>query len=240
MSELLRTDPEAPRGGGAQRTPSPTGDGPGDGRPGGDRTTNTVPWLAVAALLAVAAGTLLAIATLTGLSDDLRRIRRRAADLDQLRRLEAGWRSDQQAVQTFESLRSHQPIPLAELAAKTITGAPPAIRLREAVPAAAGWTLRRAEVKLDDVRLEELTRLLAAAEGGRPPWRLAEFALTASEAAGFGRAMLVFEALEKKDAAAPAAPTSADTPPATPPPLPAQPAPPPAAAPSASRAAAAP
>ncbi|MCX6997630.1 MAG: hypothetical protein NTV49_11220 [Kiritimatiellaeota bacterium] len=192
----------------------------GDIQPVVSRTANHVPWLAGAALLAVAAGTLLALATLSTLSDDLRRIRRRAADLDQLRRLEAGWRSDQLAVQKFEDLRTHQPTPLAELAAKNIAGAPPAIRLRESIPAAAGWTLRRAAVKLDDVRMEDLTRLLAAAESSRPPWRLAEFALTASDTAGAGRAMLVFEALEKKDGVASAAPGPTVAPAAPPPPAP--------------------
>ncbi len=177
-------------------------------------------WLAGAALAALAVGLLFSAHSLATLSADLYRIQRRAADVATLRRLEAGWRSEQQAVQQFEQLRTRQPASLAELVAKYVPSGTHALRLRESVPAAAGWTLRRAEVKLETIRLAELTALLASAERGRPPWRLAEFDLAATDAAGIGRATLVFEALEKKDAAAPAAPA-----PATPVvPLPAAPA----------------
>jgi len=162
-------------------------------------------WLAGAAAAALAAGLLLSVQSLVRLSADLHRIERRAADLTALRRLEAGWREDRQAVRQFEQLASHQPAPLAELVAKNVPSGTHAIRQRESVPAADGWTLRRAEVKLDGVRLAEISALLAAAERSRPPWRLAEFYLLAPETAGTGRATLVCEALEKKDAAAPAA-----------------------------------
>jgi hypothetical protein len=92
-------------------------------------------------------------------------------------------------------LSSKQPIPLTELAAQQLPGVTPSIRQRETLPALGGWQVRRTEVKCE-APLATLGQFLLAAEHARPPWRLVEFDITATEKAA--RATLVLEALEKK------------------------------------------
>ena len=85
----------------------------------------------------------------------------------------------------------------------SLPGTPPACREREAVPLAGGWTLRRVEVLFEDIDLVRLPDFLHAAETQRPPWRLAECALSAlPQSEGRGRATLVLEAIGKGAAAA--------------------------------------
>ncbi|TAN39214.1 MAG: hypothetical protein EPN23_00385 [Verrucomicrobia bacterium] len=161
------------------------------------RPTRQQLWLGAAAL-AVTLGVALALHALSTLSDDLRRIERKAGDLATLQKIAADWRANQQAVQPFEALASKQPMPLAELFAQHVPGVTPSIRQREARPALAGWQARRTEVK-GEAPLADLVQFLRAAADARPPWQLVEFDLTAAERApGVARVTLVLEALEKK------------------------------------------
>jgi len=63
----------------------------------------------------------------------------------------------------------------------------------------APWRLRRKEVVLGDLPLERVLAAVRQAAAQRPPWRLAECRIEAAPATpGRGRAVLVFETLEKK------------------------------------------
>jgi hypothetical protein len=150
--------------------------------------------LGVAALAALL-GAALALHALTTLSADLRRLERKAGDLATLQKIAAEWRAALRATLPFEGLSSKQPVPLTELAAQQLPGVTPSIRQRETLPALGGWQVRRAEVKCE-APLAALGQFLLAAEQARPPWRLVEFDIAATEKAA--RATLVLEALEKK------------------------------------------
>ncbi len=107
------------------------------------------------------------------------------------------------AQDAFEALERHEPVSLSNVAGASLPGTPPACREREAVPLAGGWTLRRVEVLFEDIDLVRLPDFLHAAETQRPPWRLAECALSAlPQSEGRGRATLVLEAIGKGAAAA--------------------------------------
>jgi len=150
------------------------------------------------ALAVLAAGVALALYSLGALSDDLRKLDRKTADLATLKRLAADWRSSQQALAPFEALATQQPPSLTELAAKTLPGITPNIRQRESQAAANGWLARRMELKFD-APSAVLGNFLAAAEAARPPWRLVEFDLVAGvPTPDTVRATFLLEALEKK------------------------------------------
>lgn len=148
-----------------------------------------------AAALALMLGVVLAVHALLTLSADLRRLERKANDLAALQKIAADWRANQQALQPFEALSNKQPMPLTELTAQYLPGVTPSIRQRENLPVLGGWQVRRTEVKCE-APLAMLGQFLLAAERARPPWRLVEFDITATEKAA--RVTLVLEALEKK------------------------------------------
>jgi len=150
------------------------------------------------AALALAAGAVLVLQALLTLSNDLHRLERKAGDLAILKNIAADWSANQRALQPFEALTAKRPIPLTELAAQTLPGVTPSIRMRESAPALAGWLMRRTEVKCEATPAA-LGNFLLAAESARPPWRLVEFDFTlAATAPDAIRATLVLEALEKK------------------------------------------
>ncbi|MCX7007357.1 MAG: hypothetical protein NTY53_08935 [Kiritimatiellaeota bacterium] len=150
------------------------------------------------ALTVLAGGLVLALYTLSTLSDALHKLDRKTADLATLKRLAVDWHSSQQALAPFEALATKQPPSLTELAAKTLPGITPNIRQRESQAAANGWSVRRMEMKFD-APSAVLGNFLAAAEAARPPWRLVEFDLVAGVPAPDSvRATFLLEALEKK------------------------------------------
>jgi hypothetical protein len=150
------------------------------------------------ALAVAAAGGVCALYALGSLSDDLRKLERKTADLATLRRLAADHRGTQQALAPFEALTTKQPPSLTELAAKTLPGITPGFRQREGQGAANGWQARRVEVKVD-APPAALGAFLAAAGAARPPWRLVEIDLVAGvPGPDTVRVTLLLEALEKK------------------------------------------
>ena len=148
-----------------------------------------------AAALMLTLGIVLTLHALTTLSADLRRLERKAGDLATLQKIAADWRANQQALRPFEALSTKQPVPLTELAGQHLPGVTPSIHQRETLPALGGWQVRRTEMKCE-APLVMLGQFLLAAENARPPWRLGEFDITATEKAA--RATLVLEALERK------------------------------------------
>lgn len=127
-------------------------------------------------------------------------IRRKLADLEQVRWLQAEQARREAAVAFFDRLPVKSPIPMRELVGRVIGGAPPALHAKEARRAVAGWVVRSVELTFDQIALPDISRLVLAArgEGDRPPWRLVDCQITASEQGpDYGRATLEFEALEK-------------------------------------------
>ena len=98
----------------------------------------------------------------------------------------------------FETLPETTPASLTALSASSITGTAPEIRPRKSRKLLNGWTLKQAEIIFNDVQLSRISAFLYAAETGRPPWRLTECLITPTRSeGGFGRAVLVLEALSR-------------------------------------------
>jgi hypothetical protein len=125
-------------------------------------------------------------------------ISKRVADLGKMKALEQSLAGDESAVQRYESLGMKHPIPLAEVLSKAGIAETPDIRSRESKPTLAGWSLRTMDVRVEEAPLSKIGRIIEQAESRRPPWRLTECSVSASDKiAGHGRITLVFEALEK-------------------------------------------
>ena len=153
-------------------------------------------WTAAVVLLAGVAAT---VQTVRATPEKTRQLERKIADLGRLRTWQAEHLDDLAALQPFEALKSPTPVSLADLAKKSFTDARPDVRFREARPAAGGWRVNTADVLLEKVRMADVSLFILAAENQRPPWKLVECSMTADgPSPGYGRAVLVFEALEKK------------------------------------------
>ena len=125
-------------------------------------------------------------------------MKRKYADLDRLLALQRDRSRDLAAIDAFDKLPAKTPVPLSGLVNAVLPDNRPAIHQRETRPAAAGWSVRSVEVSFDSVKLADLARFLVKAEKARPPWRLAEFNVTAPEqSTAGGRVSVVLEALEK-------------------------------------------
>lgn len=154
-----------------------------------------------ASVTLLAAGLLIAVQALRLTPDAVRQLRGRIDTLERLHELQAGCDRETAAIGLFEQLPQHSPAPIDPLIRSAFPGVETQQRLRESRPVADGWTLRSVEVTIERIRLADLSRLLdrCGETGERPPWRLSEITIGAQDqVAGFGRATLVFEALEKR------------------------------------------
>jgi len=129
----------------------------------------------------------------------VRQLVAKAAILHELRARERTHASNLAAAIRLEEERAYQPVRLGSIFELSLPSARPDIRPLEGRELENGWSLRRSEVILQAVRLSELGGALQAAEDSRPPWRLVECAVSASDQGpGVGRVTLVMQALEKK------------------------------------------
>lgn len=128
----------------------------------------------------------------------MRRMQRKAADLEELRALERGRETLAAAIAAYDQLASKKARPVAELAERAGIAAKPAVRRRDPRPAAAGWVSSSLTVTFEDLPLSQLPAFIAeaSAAGSQPPWQLVECSITALDQ-GRGRVVLTLEALER-------------------------------------------
>ncbi len=151
------------------------------------------------AIVALALGFWLTVRSARKTPDYIRWIERKTEHLEQLQHMRTALRANHEAVAAFEALDHRQPPELSGLIRETIPGVAADIRQRETGPAAEGWTVRRMEVELEEAPLNRIGHLLYRAESARPPWRLVECDLLASDRnPGYARVTLILEALEKR------------------------------------------
>ncbi|MFH1476870.1 MAG: hypothetical protein ABIH24_05205 [Verrucomicrobiota bacterium] len=154
--------------------------------------------LQACALAVFLAGILTAIATIRQNLDLRGKIRNKIETLAQLVELQQTRARHQAALRVFEGLSNSVPVPLAGISRATVTNITPEIRERESRTLTAGWTLWQMEVVFNEVNLNQIPVFLEATAMQRPPWRLVECTLTSSrQADGFGRAVLILEAVGK-------------------------------------------
>lgn len=144
------------------------------------------------------AGVILTVLTIRQMPGYTQQLQQKIDTLQQIRALEQVRARQQAAIRMFESIPSHAPISLTALSLSCLTNATPEIRLRESRTLFNGWALKQVEIIFNDVDLNQISGFLNAAQAQRPPWRLTECHITASRPdSGFGRAVLIMEALSK-------------------------------------------
>ena len=155
-------------------------------------------WLAGASLLLLIGG-IWTVSTLQRYPAQKRHIERKIDDLQQIAAYQRAQKGDLAAVQAFENLPANRPIDLSTLLREQAPVVQSEVRRRETRAAWGDWQAHRMEVRLERVPLDVLGRFLSAAEQQRPPWRLIESNIVATEEQpGAARATLVFEGLAKR------------------------------------------
>jgi hypothetical protein len=148
-----------------------------------------------------ATAVLMTLQSLLAAPASVRHLRKKNEDVEALRSLREDQARSEAAIDLFEKLPSRTPPPLGELVNIAMPGARYNLRLKESRPAPFGWMVRSVELSFEDLPLASLAPFLERAENRRPPWRLVECHLTASDQApGRGRAVLVLEGIEKTGA----------------------------------------
>ena len=160
------------------------------------RGVRTLTW--GAAVAAVLIGLSMAGQSLLSLKPTTARLQRRLADLRQLRAMQATLAGHHNAIEAFEKIGAAYPVPLSGLVQTVLPDEAAEVRPHDPAPLIPGWTLNRAEVVFQSVRLERAAELIAKAESQRPPWRVAECVITSiREGDGRGQVKLVLESIEK-------------------------------------------
>ncbi len=132
----------------------------------------------------------------------LARLKTKAADLTELRAIEADARAEAARADLWRA--GGWPPPLTVLLRSAAAEAGEAdVRPAGEETTSDGWRLRRQDVVWTDVRLSAVGRLIGEAEAQRPPWRLVGCRLEAGPRPGFGAVTLTLAA------AAPAEETAA-------------------------------
>ncbi len=123
---------------------------------------------------------------------------RKLADLQRIASYQESHEEKRDAVRAFDALPAQRPPELAPLLREHLPGIRAEVRRRETAAAWGDWQVHRMEVSLDDVPLERLGFFISLAETQRPPWRLIESNIRATDQRpGHARATVVFEALSK-------------------------------------------
>lgn len=153
--------------------------------------------MGIAALASCALGVLMTVQSARAMPEAAGQLKRRAADYAKLLALAARQEKLAAAQGVFEGLDRKRAVPMADLVQSELPGVRAEVRPRDATALAGGWSLRAADVTLEDVDFSAVSRWLVAAAATRPPWRVAEIAVAASERPGAGRVNLMMEVVEK-------------------------------------------
>jgi hypothetical protein len=152
-------------------------------------------WLSA---LTLAAGVFLFWNTVTHHKNDHRHLARKTSDLEALYEVERSLAGERTALRTFEALPNATVQPLDEILQSSLPNTKPTLRSGDQRPLVQGWAARQMELSFATIALQDLGNFLKKAEAIRPPWRLQECTIVASDdAPGSGRVTLVMEVLEK-------------------------------------------
>ena len=152
--------------------------------------------------LVFAAAAALAVSVLVGLwgvsesAQHLRRIERKAADLERIQSLRQPLDQMRAMSADLEARSAAERKNLRDLLRELQPGGGFEIREEEPRLLEGRWALRRAEVVWPSIAQAEFGGVLEALESARPPWRMVACSLTAGPEAGYLRANLTLEHLE--------------------------------------------
>jgi len=131
----------------------------------------------------------------------MRRLDRMNTTVLELQDLARTAQADQACLQAFEALPKKKLTPLSELLLSAVPGIAADLHEQPSEQAVEGWLQHRTELTFENIPLKAMARFIMAAEQERPPWRVAECQIIASDTkAGNGRVNLVMEGLDKPGA----------------------------------------
>lgn len=192
-----------------------------------DSVHRTYLWLLAA--LAMAAGCVMAIATVGRLDACRTRMEKRAAEYGSLAGIDARLRHMETALATWQERKPGQPAPVSVLATNIFGDLRVELRELPSTNAVSGLIVRRVEVTCQEAPFERAMQLVQRLDGLWPRWILVHMELKSTDQAGKGRVVMRFENISPGTAAPGPMQLLSPEPPATPPPLPPPPAPPAAA-----------
>jgi len=152
------------------------------------------------AIIALIVGTAAAIFTTQRLIASHARLTAVIRDIEQLQACREKLSSSLASLAAFEQLPAPHPQLLTQMVAMLPSEAKVELGQESEQPAIAGWVVKKQELTINVAPFSRVVEFIHAAETGRPPWRLTHCMLRSSATEpGTGSAMLVFEALDKKD-----------------------------------------
>lgn len=165
--------------------------------------TRPVRWL-IAGLVTLAMGSAAFVYEAFQTPTRFARLRRRQNDLLELQRLSAS-RADVVGIfSALNQLPERTPLPLDAAATEGGNTLQPVWNVESRQAVGDGWSVVQANVTLNQIAFERMWMLLQrlGEADRRPPWRLVEITLAASDR-GRGQAIMVLEALTRATAALP-------------------------------------
>ena len=123
-------------------------------------------------------------------------LKRQAADCEKLLDFAAREQRLAAAKEAYAGMDRKRAVPLADLVRSALPDSHVDVRPRDSAPLADGWSLRSADVTLDDASFADAGKLMVEAARVRPPWRVVECSVTPGARPGAGRVSLMMEAIE--------------------------------------------
>ncbi|HEY8240889.1 MAG TPA: hypothetical protein VIH35_05550 [Kiritimatiellia bacterium] len=143
------------------------------------------------------AGVVLSISTLRATPQGLAKVERRAADFARLQALAGDLDRAKAVLRGREGMPGRNAVPVEDLLMSAFPGKNAEVLPRETKGLIDGWSARSVEIVIEDAPLEGVGKLMREAAEARPPWRVAECTITASDRPGYGRVTLLLETLER-------------------------------------------
>lgn len=158
---------------------------------------SSIRFMRICAAGALVAGVFLSIGARHDLERGRVKLRRKLAELEELRGMERRIVRYRGAYKAFGGLSVKRPAAMGDLLKRHMAGHAAEDSRSTRQNLVPGWTVRRQEMGLGEVSMDKVMALVHDAESGRPPWRLTRCIVRAtSGGAGKARVDLVFEALD--------------------------------------------
>lgn len=153
--------------------------------------------LMIAGVVAGLIGVVLTVQSVRATPAALAQLQRRADDYARIQALGADAERARAVLRARAELGRDRAVPVDDLVMSAFPGLSPQVQPRDVRPVADGWLVRSVEVVLDDAPLSGVGKLSVEGAALRPPWRIAEVSITASDRPGHGRVSLLLEAIER-------------------------------------------
>ncbi|MCK5849384.1 MAG: hypothetical protein KAH23_00610 [Kiritimatiellae bacterium] len=157
----------------------------------------TMRFIWAVAAVAILVGVVMSISTVQAICDGSVMLKKKADNIEELRRIKKDIASYRLAKDRYDALSSKRPPPIKGILKASASGLKEEELRGSRERSVSGWTIRRYEMTFDDAEMGEVMTFVRKAESARPPWRLTKYVARASGGIpGRGRISLTMEAME--------------------------------------------